>query len=123
MSQPTHLHGHILDLILSPCDQNTIGDAKICDFISDHTLCTSAIAFPRQPIHTPNKVQYRRYRHISMSDLCSDLKNITLVKSTANSADDLYKQYAHDLCDVLERHAPLASRLTRKNTTGWMSDS
>ena len=36
VNQPTHLHGHILDLILSPSDQDTIVDVKICDFVSDH---------------------------------------------------------------------------------------
>ena len=30
-SQPTHLYGHILDLILSPSDHDTIIDVKICD--------------------------------------------------------------------------------------------
>ena len=32
VSQPTHLHGHILDLILSLCDQNTIADVKNLQF-------------------------------------------------------------------------------------------
>ena len=34
----THLHDNILDLILSPSDQDTISDVKICDFISAHAL-------------------------------------------------------------------------------------
>ena len=38
VDKPTHLHGHILDLILSPSDQDTIADVKICDFVSDHAL-------------------------------------------------------------------------------------
>ena len=49
-----------------------------------------------------------------MSDLHSDLKNIPFVKSPANSVDDLYEQYVHDLGNVLDRHVPLVSRLTRK---------
>ena len=36
VSQPTHLHGHILHLILSPSDQDAIRDVKIGDFLSDH---------------------------------------------------------------------------------------
>ena len=57
-SQPTHLHGHILDLILSPSDQDTtsICDVKICDFVSDHALGKCSIAFPPQVAHIPNKV-------------------------------------------------------------------
>ena len=30
--KPTHLHDHILDLILSPSDQDTIVDVKFCNF-------------------------------------------------------------------------------------------
>ena len=54
VNKPTHLHGHILDLILSPSDQDTIADVKICDFVSDHALVKCTIAFPCQVAHTPN---------------------------------------------------------------------
>ena len=74
VNQPTHLRGHILDLILSPSDQDTIVDVKICDFVSDHALVKCSIAFPRQVAHIPSKVQYRRYHRIKMSDFHSDLK-------------------------------------------------
>ena len=58
VNQPTDLHGHTLDLILSPSDQDTIVDVKICDFISDHAFVKCSIAFPPQVAHIPNKVQY-----------------------------------------------------------------
>ena len=72
VSHPTHLHGHILDLILSPSDQDTIVDVKICDFVSDHALVKCSIAFPHQVAHIPSKVQYRRYHRIHMSVFHSD---------------------------------------------------
>ena len=52
VDKPTHLHGHILDLILSPCDQDTIADVKICDFVSDHALVKCTVAFSCQVAHT-----------------------------------------------------------------------
>ena len=52
-----------------------------------------------------------------MSDFHSDLKDISFVKSPANAVVDLYDQYVHDLVDVLDRHAPLVSRLTKKEST------
>ena len=58
VNQPTDLHGHTLDLILSPSDQDTIVDVKICDFISDHAFVKCSIGFPPQVAHIPNKVQY-----------------------------------------------------------------
>ena len=79
VDKPTHLHGHILDLILSPSDQDTIADVKICVFVSDHALVKCTVAFPCQVAHTPNIVQYRRYHRINMSDFRSDLKNTSFV--------------------------------------------
>ena len=80
VNQPTNLYGHILDLILSCCDQDTIVGVKISDFISYHALVKCSIEFPRQVAHISNKVQYRRYNHINMSDFYSDLKNTSFVK-------------------------------------------
>ena len=69
-----------------------------------------------------NKVQHRRYYHINKSDFCSDLKNTSFVKSPADSIVDLYEQYAHDLGNVLDKHAPVISRLTKKDSANWLSD-
>ena len=66
VNQPTHLLGHTLDLILSPSDQDTIVDVKLCDFVSDHALVKCSIVLPHQAVHTPNKVQHRRYHCINM---------------------------------------------------------
>ena len=109
VNQPTHLHGHILDLILSPSDQDTIVDIKICNFVSDPALVKCSIAFPRQVAHIPRKVQYRRYHCINISDFRSDLKNTSFIKSPADALVDLCEQYVHDLENVLDRHAPLIS--------------
>ena len=102
VNQPTHLHGHVLDLILSPSDQDTTVDVKICDFVSDQALVKCSITFPRRVAHIPNKVQYRRYHRINISDFHSDLRNTSFVKSLADAVGDLYEQYAHDLGNLLE---------------------
>ena len=106
-----------MDLILSPSDQDSIADVKICDFVSDHALVKFTIAFPRQVDHTPNIVQYRRYHRINMSDFRSDLKNTSFVKSPADAVVDLYEQYVHYMGNVIDRHAPLISVLTNKDFT------
>ena len=122
VNQPTHLHGHILDLILSTSDQDTIVDVKSCDIVSDYALVKCSVAFPRQVAHIPNKVQYRRCHCINMSDFRSDLKNASFVKSPADAIVDLYEQYVHDLGNVFDRHAPLISRLTKKDSADSLSD-
>ena len=69
--------------------------------------------FPCQVAHIPNEVQ-EGYYHINMSDFQSDLKDNSVVKFPANTVVNLYEQYVHDLADVLDRHTPLVSKLTKK---------
>ena len=57
-----------------------------------------------------------------MSDFRSDLKSTSFVKSPADAVVNLYEQYVHDLGNALDRHAPLISRLTKKDSEDWMSD-
>ena len=42
--------------------------------------------------------------------------------SPANAVVDLYEQYVHNV-DVLDKHAPLISRLKKKDSADWVSDS
>ena len=72
--------------------------------------------------HIPNKIQYRRYHCINLSDFRSDLKNTSFVKSPTDTVLDLYEQCIHDLGNVLNRHAPVISRMTKKDSSDWMSD-
>ena len=58
-----------------------------------------------------------------MSDFYSDLKKNSFIKSPADAVVDLYEQYVHDLGNVLDRHAPLISRLKKKDSADWMSDT
>ena len=95
----------------------------MCDFISDHVLVKFSVAFPHQVAHIPNKVQYRRYHRINMSDFRSNLKNTCFIKSPANAVVELHEQYVHDLGDVLDEHALLVSRLTKKDSSDWLPDS
>ena len=67
-------------------------------------------------------MQYRRYHHVKISDLCSDFKNAPSVKS-ANCVVDLYELNECDLGDVLDRYALFVSWLTKKDSTDLLSDS
>ena len=96
--------------------------SKFVILISDHALVKCSITFPPQVAHIPNKVQYRRYHSINMSDFCSDLKNAFFVKSLANTVVDLYEQNTHNLGNVLDKHAPPVFRLTKKDSADWLSD-
>ena len=119
----THLHGHILDLILSPSDQDMCVHVEICEFISDHAVIKCAIDFPSSHANCQTRISYRRYHRITMSNVRSDLKDMPFVKCPANSVSLLYDQYIHDLSRILDRHAPLVFSLKTKQCADWLSES
>ena len=93
VTQPTHLHGHTLDLILSPSDQSVVDNVKVCGFISDHALIKCSVALPTPPSKPVNIVSYRRYHRIDMNTFRSELKDVPFVQSPASSVSELYNQY------------------------------
>ena len=123
INNTTHVHGHILDLILSPSDQDVCVHVDICEFISDHAVIKCAIDFPSSLATCQTRISYRRYHRINMSDFRSDLKEIPFVKCPANSVSRLYDQYVQDLSRILGRHAPLVSNLKMKECSDWLSET
>ena len=123
VNNTTHLHSHILDLILSPNDQDVCVHVDICEFISDHAVIKCAINFSSSPATCQTRISYRRYYCINMSDFRSDLKEIPFVKCPANSVSQLYDQYIKDLSCILDSHAPLVSSLKMKQHADWLSET
>ena len=109
------MHGHILDLILSPSDQDMYVHVDICEFISDHAVIKCAIDFPSSLANCQTRISYRRYHRINMSNFRSYLKDMPFVKCPANSVSLPYDQYVHDLSHILDRHTPLVSSLKTKS--------
>ena len=117
VTQPTHLHGHTLDLILSPSDQSVVDNVKVCGFISDHALIKCSVALPTPPSKPVDTISYRRYHHIDMNTFRRELKNVPFAQSPASSVSELYSQYVHDLGALLDKDAALVSRVPKKHTT------
>ena len=69
---------NILDLILSPSDQDVGLHADICQFISDPAVIKCAIDYPSSLVNCQTRISYRRYHCINMSDFQSDLKEMPL---------------------------------------------
>ena len=114
VNNTTHLHGHILDLFLSPSDQDVCVQVDICEFISDHAVTKCATDFLSSLANCQKTISCRRYHCINMSNFRSDLMKMPFVKCAANSVSQLYAQYVHDLSCILGRHAPLVSSLKTK---------
>ena len=58
VNNTTHLHGHILDLILSPSDQDMCIHIDVSEFISDHAVIKCVIDFPSSLANCQTRISY-----------------------------------------------------------------
>ena len=112
--KPTHLHGHTLNLILTP--NSAVSNVHVSDFISDHALVLGQLDFTNPSLHTSKTVTFRMFYRINMDCLWSDLENCLFVKCPGNTA-------TKDLKELLDKHAPEVSRTFIKGPAKWLSDS
>ena len=90
VNKSTQLHGHKLDLTLSPNDFSFITNVTFGDLVSDHTLVKCHLFFACPWIPKVDSISYRRYHKISMQNFCMDLANTSFVTYPTSTAADLY---------------------------------
>ena len=85
----THLHGHILDLVLTPTDASVISNVRVAEFISDHALVLAQLDSVNPPSHKAKVVTFRRYHKIDMDSFRKDLGNNAFVKRPGDTVSGL----------------------------------
>ena len=117
----THLHDHILDLVLTLTDASIFSNVRVAEFIFDHALVLAQLDSVNPPSNKEKVVTYRRYHKID--SLCKDLGNCSFVRRPGDIVSVLCEQYLGDLSILLDKHAPLVTQTSTKQATGWLSDS
>ena len=120
---PTHLHGHILDLVLTPTEPTVVSNVRVGGFFSDHAIVHGQLDLLSPSAPKSNTVTFRRYHKINMQSLMCDLANCSFVASPGSTVSALYEQYIRDLSVLLDKHAPTITRTFTKGAAGWLSDT
>ena len=123
VNSPTHILGHTLDVLISPGDSDFVCNVNVGDFISDHAAIRCQLDFSHPVIYIGKMVSYRRYHKIDINQFRKDLRNIPFVLSPAGTATELYDQYRADVTQVLDKHAPIISRMAKRQSDEWLSES
>ena len=111
---PTHLHGHILDLVLSPTEPTVVSNGRVGGFFSDHAVVHGQLDLLSPSAPKSNTVTFRRYHKINMQSLMCDLANCSFA---------LYEQYIRDSSGLLDKHASTVTRTFTKGAAGYLSDT
>ena len=121
VTQPTHVHGHTLDLIITRHSDQIVQDPPQTDrFISEHAslLCKLLHA---KPAVTTNVVTYRKLKSVDLDSLKNDLAACGLCQDqseelshlTPEGVDALLHNYNSTLSRLINRHAPLKKKTLR----------
>ena len=113
MAKSTHISGHTLDLMITRCSDSLLTAKPMTDYlVSDHITVLCDLALDKPSPKTEQR-SYRKLKAIKIEDFKLDLSTSELCKRSPDSLNDLVKSYNDTLSQVLEKHAPLRSKVIR----------
>ena len=118
----THILGNTLDHLITPESSRLVKSLNISDCFSDHMVIRAVldITKPKCPQKT---IWYRKFHKIDRVKMADDLNSSELVKNPKlSSCEDLYNQYHNTLVSLLDKHAPLTSKLEGRPPAKWLND-
>ena len=119
---PTHVSGHILDLVLSRPTDRLIADCLVSGLISDH-FAVRCLVRAHRPFRPQKTMSYRKLNSIDLDLFTRDLLDLPLFTDPGVDVSSLLEQYNSGVAKVLERHAPLQKRkVTIRPDNPWNTD-
>ena len=123
VKQPTHTHGHTLDLIITRQSDDFVAEEPFSErFISDHAAMMCSLR-TRRPVVELKHAEYRKLKSIDTALFAEDIRNSTLYKDPPDDLDKLVNCYNTTLSSLLNKHAPIQSRKIRNRPWGPFLES
>ena len=129
--EPTHIHGHTLDVVISRDTSDVVSDVTVTDpVLCDHLGAASrdhfAVSFTTylpKPAPIQKTVSYRKLRQIKVEVFRQDIINSPQLCHTSGSVDNLVCAYDEGLSSLLDKHVPICTKtiMLRPNCP-WYSD-
>ena len=116
VSGPTHIVGHTLDVLISPCHCDFVQNVHFGYFISDHAAIRCQLNFSHPTTCIEKMISYHRYHRIDIDQFRNNLSNIHFVLSPGRTAAEQYDQYMVGVIQVLDKHAPIISHMTKRQS-------
>ena len=124
VKSPTHVMGHILDLIITRSSDNIIKGTPSPDcFLSDHcsVLCflnvTKVLAIVKH-------INFRKLKSLDLVAFKNDIPGSDLCNIASNDCNEVAELYDNCMRSILDRHAPMTSkRVFTRPSAPWMSSN
>ena len=119
VTMPTHLHGHILDLITRMSEKLVHGSPQIDRYISDHAAILCWLSSYKPDISVKS-ITYRKLKSIDMNQMKSDLKDSDMCAVNHLYVEDLSGTDLNAM--ALKYNATLVVTKTLRPTVPWYNE-
>ena len=123
VSTPTHIQGHILDVLCTSKSLTSSIHHYVKDGISDHLAVFFTTTFPVKNSCRVKRLKIGKIGKINKTDFMSDIANSELIQAPYNTASLLSHHYFHTLRNLLDKHAPEHERKTPQHVKKGFIDS
>ena len=115
----THVSGHILDLVITPKDSDLIISNVVAGhLISDHHMLSFNLKLNKPPL-IRHKITSRSLKRINQTLFREDISHMVQKLHNCNSID-LPSEYHSNLVRILDKHAPLKTKVVlRDRKCAW----
>lgn len=112
--EPTHAHGHILDVVVTRDNSNIlkhspcVDDNYICNSTGNTCLdhkgisCTLQISKPTKP---RKSMSYRKLHSIDIYEFASEIQSSMTYNSESISLSDIFRLYNDRIIEAIDSHA------------------
>ena len=111
VSDPTHIHGHTLDLVLAYRTSNVINYVEVIPIdttISDHALVLCELKAAHSPAYKKS-ITFRNYRNICHVNVSNDIQQHLVADPLLNSEALVYN-YNNFFQTLRDRHCPVIDK-------------
>ena len=133
VNEPTHVCGHILDVVITRETDRSVSDVIITDpGLSDNSGKTAkdhfAVVFnakAAKPAPIRKTVSYRKYKSIDLESFKADIMKSDLLGQITefSDADDLVDAYKTEMSDLIDKYAPLRTKcITLRPSCPWYTE-
>mgnify|MGYP001819739530 CR=1 FL=1 len=122
VSEATHSHGHILDLIISRPTELTFSKIELDNSVqSDHSMVICSVSVPKLPI--PRKtIAFRKWKNVDQEEFKNDIRATLIIPPEATAAEAV-KIYNDTLQNLADKHAPLRQKdVLIRPQTPWYTE-
>ena len=112
VSTPTHIQGHILDVLCTNKSLISSIHHYVKDGISDHLAVFFTTTFPVKNSCRVKRLKIRKLGKINKTEFMSDIANYELIQAPHKTASLLPHQYFHTLRKLLDKDAPIHEHKT-----------